>query len=178
MKSIILTAAFLCLLSTISFAQLQVDASAGYMNRPTPLSIKTNGYFISASPSLPLNDKIRLHAGLQFRQEIRENNSNLSNIDISPTVEYDLFKFLSVSGGLYYSIDVSSLRTADRDAYVELGPIGMLKLKHDNAFVVLRYNMPIVGQVENFLNGDRAFNQTSFLGGVIQIGLGYTFAKK
>ena len=98
MKSIILTMAILCLHSAISYSQLQVDVSAGYAKRPTTLSLKANGYFIFASPSLALNDKFRLHAALQFRQEIRKSIVNISSIDISPAIEYDVFNFLSVSG--------------------------------------------------------------------------------
>lgn len=66
----ILTAAFLCLFSTLSISQIKVDASAGFAQTPTELSLKRIGFFISVSPLLSLTDNIIIASEItQFLNE-------------------------------------------------------------------------------------------------------------
>lgn len=179
MKSILLTATFLCLLSTFTFSQFQIDASSGLTHRPTQLSIQNNGFYISASPSIALKHDFRLRATVQFRKmnsELRD----AGNIDLSPEVEYELLDFFSFGTGIYYSYNFNSLRSSGANPGLELGPIGFLKFKLKNAYATIRFSKPLVDEVEDFLDTGSfsSMNQTSRFNGLYQFGLGYTFGNK
>ena len=178
MKSKLLTAAFLCLFTSLSFSQFQMDASSGLTYINTELTGGANGFYASVSPSIALKGKLRLRSGIQYRKLVNERLNDNGNIDLSPELEYDIFNFLSIAGGFYYSFNLNSLFTAGSVATPELGPVGLVKFKRKNAFATIRFSKPIVDEIRDVFDTGSSFQETTYFPGLFQFGIGYTFGKK
>ena len=180
MKSTLLTAAILCLLSTFTYSQFTIDVSSGLTHRPSQLSsIPTNGFYLSTSPSIALEHNFRFRTTVQFRRLVGV-FQDAGNIDVSPEIEYTPVKFLSLGTGVYYSYNLNRLQSLGFNPELELGPVGYVKFRLKDAFAMIRYSKPLVDEVEEFYDSGSfsTFNQTSRFRGYYQFGLGYTFGKK
>ena len=179
MKNITLSIAIVCIFFLFSYSQFQVDFSAGLTHQPTELSILRNGFYVSVAPSIPLKNKFRFQTTVQYRRDFSENFIDQDNIDLNPELQYDLFKFLTLGAGIYYSHSFNGLATVQGpNISPELGPAFTIQFKIRNAFLNLRYSRSVIEELEDYFRNDTAFRTTSFDSGYFQAGLGYTFAKK
>ena len=178
MKILLLTAAFLCLFTSLSFAQFQMDVSSGITYIKTDLSGGANGFYTSVAPSISLKGKLRLRSRIQYRKLVNERLNDNGNIDLSPEIEYDIFNFLSIGGGFYYSFNLNSLFTNGSIATPELGPVGLVKFKRKDAFATIRFSKPIADEIRDVFDAESSLQETTYFPGFFQFGLGYTFGRK
>jgi len=200
-KLLVFLPALLLFFAQSGVAQFSVGVSAGTnlsnsiykgFNYDTEGSVN---YFAEVRPTYSLGKKWAISTGLQYSVKGYQYQSSLPQVvtgaqyhylDILPTVEFRLVKWLSIFGGMNTGIRLKErYRVANKWGTtpmnsmnpVDRGALAGLKVSYKNFFVSAHYNRSVISASEIEFTDENGVNLPGVkqLNQNVQVGVGYVF---